>query len=113
MKCQARLVYYKAVNKEGRKRRYCSVPVTFGMSIENAVPEKIRELIDWESVEVCGGNIEARISCHEEPGYGEDYNTWAELDVDFVCKKCGQTLHNLPSGEHELNNWLTKIIESI
>lgn len=111
MKCTARLIYYKKLTQTGKRRLHASLPYTFDAdNFLRSLTPKQQSKLDLNA-EMCGGKIIAEIGCHEEHGFGED-NTWAELDINFICEECKQHYHpNLPRGVEELNDWLTEIIK--
>lgn len=114
MKCVAKLIYYKKLTPTGKRRLFTSLPFNFDLLewVRN-LPRKTADKLDLINIESCDGKIIAEISCHEEPGYGED-NTWAELDINFICDKCKQYHHpNLPKYEDDLNLWINNLLDKI
>lgn len=84
------------------------------MSWRDSLPTKTQDKLDLGGFEICDGKIVAEIGCHAEPTFNEDGDTYPELDVNFICEKCGQHNHpDLPQEEIHLNEWLTEIIEKM
>ena len=115
MKCTARLVYYKKLTKSGKKRLFTSLAYNWDLvKWSQGLPDSTWGRLDFTDIKVCGGKIIAEIGCHAEPTYGEEYNTYPEMDINFICEDCKQYYHpNLPRGVEELNVWLTEIIEKL
>lgn len=114
MKCLSKLIYYKQLTKTGKRKLFTSLPFNFDL-IEwvKSVPIKTSEKLDLIDIRTCGGKIIAEIGCHEEPGY-DDTNTWAELDINFICENCKQFYHpDLPKYENDLNVWINNILDKI
>ena len=115
MKCTARLIYYKKLTKAGKKRLFTSIPYNMDLSEWGKnLPDATWQRLDFTEspIKVCGGKIIAEIGCHAEPTYGEEYDTYPEMEINFICEDCKQYYHpNLPRGVEELNVWLTEIIE--
>jgi len=115
MKCTAKLIYYKKLTKTGQKKLFGTLPFNWELyGFIESLSKKTKDRLDLDNIDVCDGRIVSNIGCHEEPGYGEEYSTWAELDVIFECEVCKQQYHpNLPRDEASLNEWLTKIIAEL
>lgn len=58
----------------------------------------------------CNGRIVSKIDTEETPYYG-GYS--CEIDVSFVCEKCGSEVHsNLPRNVKELNKFLQDVLDA-
>ncbi len=114
MKCDARIIYYKKLTKNGKKRIFTTLSSDWDLiEWSKSLPESVWGRIDFTDIKECGGKVIANIGCHEEPGYGEEYSTWAELDVEFKCDSCGHAHYpNLPN-QHNISDWLNKILDEI
>ena len=112
MKCDATLLFgYSRKSKKQVSKLICFIPKH---NVENHLPILLEmfgktHVIDTV-VDECGGKIESDISAINVPDYG---GTYAELDVTFRCKRCGNTDYpNLPN-QYSLSEFLTNVVENL
>jgi hypothetical protein len=99
MRCNTQVQYHILGKKKPKKkpRRFVT---TFHREV-NGIPVT-------DDMELCDGNIVASILAVNEPDWG---GTYAELEIKYVCDKCGcNYFGELPQTVEELNEFFNDII---
>ncbi len=118
MKCRAKVVYYKKLNKSNKKKiAFTMNPDITEPQIEHmlkATSEKLLKNVDLyaENGEFyeCQGTVEIEVRAVDEPYFG---GSSAELDVITKCDTCGHRYYsNLPN-QYNLNEWLNHILSEM
>jgi hypothetical protein len=114
MKCNARIIYYKKPTKTGKRKVFTTLSADWDLlKFAKSLPDSVWDRLDFDAVETCNGKVVAYIGCHDEPNFGEEYSTYAELDVIFTCDACKHTQYPQLPNQYNISEWINKILDGI
>ena len=112
MKCGAKLVYFKKLDKKGNLRIFRAYPPeSTEKEIWESLPKERTRIKLMGRLGRCCGNVKCTVYAEDEPYYGGNS---AILDVTCKCDFCGMVYgkdsKDVPD-EYNINDWINKILD--